>query len=69
MDDGLRHFLAGLVAPVFWATIAALGLWFLRRFLPGAEKYVRGPEHTYNFWFLIGRTIARLRRAIRRRAS
>lgn len=55
------------LAPLFWATILALCLWFVRRFFPRSEPYLFGPIS--NVGYLIGLGAGRLWRPIARRVA
>lgn len=66
-NHGLRNLLAGAVAPLFWLLFWATLLWLTRKLFPRSERYLWGP--LYNFGWLIGNTLRRLRRVIRRLAS
>ena len=58
---------ANLLAPVFWATIAALCLWGTRKLFPRAEKYLFGPSPLRSYF--IGRLVGQRVRAIRQAIS
>jgi hypothetical protein len=63
----LSRLAANFVAPVFWATIAALCLWGTRKLFPRAEKYLFGPSPLRSYF--IGRLVGRQVRVIRQSFS
>lgn len=66
--DLLAVAVGGFLAPIFWASLMACVLWFLRRFFPRSVPFLFGPAIS-NIGWAIGLLVGRICRPVARLVS